>query len=294
MIYEFAIEKIYCNIAQMSAKSISSKVYSVVRAGAVAVLIPIFFIYMMIGKPDYKVVNAAAGIVVPAAGFLANGLTWPLRVIGKIAEKSRVHGAALRENRKLRAKLDELMHEQTQCQFVIAENQHLAQKLDIATKQAQKVLVARVIHDHSAIGHNTFILDRGDEGGIAPGMAVVSFDGALVGIVTTVSIDSAKVRAITDARSTIPVRVAGTDVYGFLRGAGVSPPVFEFYSDPEFVPTAGNHLITSTIKGGLPDGIPVGMVTDVGKASTKAAPAAVIDRLHDVMVLSFDSAGKYK
>ena len=278
----------------MIVKNASSKIYSYLRAGAAAALIPIFFIYMMIGKPDYAIMNVAAGVVVPVSGFLADGLTWPLRVVGKIAEKSRERGNALRENRELRAKLDDLLREQTRCQFLIAENQHLAQKLDIAEGRTQKIIVARVIHDNSAIGHNTFILDRGENGGIAPNMAVVSFDGVLVGVVTTVSIDSAKVRAITDAKSSIPVRVAGTDVYGFLRGAGASAPVFEFYSDPEFVPTAGNHLVTSNIKGGLPDGIPVGMVTDVGRVSAGVSPAATTSRLHDVMVLSFEAAGKYK
>ena len=271
----------------MATKTASNKVYSTVRAGIVACLVPIFFIYIMIDKPDYKIMNGISGIVVPAAHFIADGVSWPFRIIGRAAETIRTHSLVMKENRELREKLEMALRDQNECKILIAENQRLEHQLDITRAQPVKTIVARIIHDNSALAHNTFILDKGENNAIATGMAVLSFDGNLAGIVISVSFNSAKVRALSDPKSNIPVRVAGSDVYGFLRGNGASVPNFEFYSDPEFIATTGNRLVTSGIKGTVPDNIPVGVVSKANKTSANVELNVNPGKLHDVMVLGY-------
>ena len=278
----------------MSTKTSTNKIYSTIRAGIVACLIPVFFIYIMIDKPDYKIMNAVSGIVVPVAHFVADGVSFPFRMVGRAARNLRDRATIMQENRELRAQLDELMRDRTECLGLIDENKRLGQELGIVHATPQRAIVARVIHDNTAIAHNTFILNKGKNAGIAPNMAVVSFDGSLVGIVASVTLDSAKVRALSDPKSNIPVRVAGSDVYGFLRGNGAASPYFEFYSDPEFIAANGNRLITSGIKGTVPDGIPVGVVRDADKTSASVELNTPAGKPHDVMVLSFDGEEKYK
>ncbi|MCL2331083.1 MAG: rod shape-determining protein MreC [Proteobacteria bacterium] len=278
----------------MTTNKSSSKIYSTIRAGIVACLVPVFFIYIMIDKPDYKIMNSVSGIVVPVAHFVADGVSFPFRIIGRAAQNLHDGALIMQENRNLRAQLDELMRDRNQCLVLMDENKRLGQELGAVRANPQKATVARIIHDNSSIAHNTFILNRGKNGGVSPNMAVVSFDGGLVGIVASVTLDSAKVRALTDPKSNIPVRVAGSDVYGFLRGNGAAAPYFEFYSDPEFMASAGNRLITSGIKGTVPDNIPVGIVRDADKTSASVELVAPVGRLHDVMVLGFDGGEKYK
>jgi rod shape-determining protein MreC len=264
-----------------------------VRAGAMCALLSAFFIYMLVGKPDYKILNALDGAVIPVAGAIADGATYPLRLAGRIADGARELAGARNENRELRAKLDEALRAQNDCHALSAENQRLSRELDIARGIPGGAAVARVVHDNSALAHSTFIINKGADHGLGPGMAVMSPDGNLAGVITSATAAQAKVRALADLKSNIPVRVAGTDVYGFLRGNGASAAVFEFYSDPEFIPTPGSRLITSGIKGSLPDNIPAAIVAGVGKTASTAEIAADVRKLHDVFIVRFKEGGGY-
>ncbi len=235
-----------------------------VQAGITACLLPIFFFYVFLDKPDYKIVNAMAGAVVPAARVLGDGITWPVRALGGLYANAKERANVRTENRELRIKLDELIAAQTGCDALHAENQRLEQTLDIVRNRPEKSVLARVIFENSVFVAGTFILDKGENHGIHPGMAVISKDGFLTGVVITTTAESAKVRKITDTESNLPVRVAGTDVLGFLRGRGNAAPVFELFSDQEFLPTPGIMLLSSGIGGNLPDKIPIGTIKTGG------------------------------
>lgn len=265
-----------------------------VRGGIIAVLVPLFFLYIFLDKPDYRIANATAGVVVPAAKFVGDILTWPVRAAGNAGRGIRELAAARRENEELRARLDDALRARYECDILAAENQRLSRAIDMANGVPQKVIIARVVIDNSAFSHHAFIISKGADSGVKVGHAVLSGDGFLAGIVTDAYADFARVRALSDAKSSVPTRVAGSGVYGFLTGAGTSQPVFEFFSDQEFVPTAGIKLLSSGIKGNLPNGIPVGTVVRVGKKSAYVKLGADIGRLHDVMVLEFDGKEGYK
>jgi cell shape-determining protein MreC len=134
-----------------------------------------------------------------------------------------------------------------------------------------------------------FIINRGTDNGVLKGMAVVSMDNRLAGIVIDAGGNFARVRALTDSDTNIAVRVVGSEVYGFLAGNGSNTPTMGFFSDPEFQPDAGIKLVTSNISGVLPNGIMVGEMkneTDVRVLLPK--------KLSRVMVLQFDNLGEYK
>lgn len=282
----------------MATKSTTSKtskrIAEIARASVVASLLPIFFLYMLLDKPDYKIMDAARVIVVPAAQAVGDGLSWPFRAVGRLTGSFREHMTAMRENEELRARLDEALRRNNACDAAIAENQRLEQQLDIASKTQPRAIVARVVLEDSAFRHTTLTISKGASAGVRTGHAVVSMDGSLVGIVTDVFDDMARVRGLADTKSNIPVRVAGSGVYGFLRGNGEAPPSFEFFSDQEFVPTEGILLVSSGIKGNLPNGIPVGTVAKNGTQEAPVRLSAGESGAHEVMVLGFDGKDGYK
>lgn len=259
----------------MDVKTVSSKVARIVQAGIAACLLPVFFLYILLDKPDYKIMNAMSGTVVPAARFVGDGITWPVRAIGHLSGKIKERKGIRRENRELRAKLDAFVAAQNGCIALQAENQRLEQALDIVRAQPKESVLARVIYENSVFSADSFILEAGENLGIRAGQAVISKDGFLMGVVISVAGDTAKVRKITDTESSIPVRVAGSDVLGFLRGRGSAAPMFELFSDQEFSPTSGVMLLSSGIGGNLPDGIPVGKIKNEGDGgSAPVAPGA--------------------
>ncbi len=256
----------------MDIKTTSSKIAKKIQAGIVACLLPVFFLYVLLDKPDYKIMNAMAYVIVPAAHVVGDGITWPVRFAGKLSENMIVRQGIRSENRNLRKKLDELSTQQTSCIALAAENQRLEQALDIVRNQPSKAVLARVIYENASFASNTFTLDKGESSGIRAGNAVISKDGFLAGTVVQVGTNSSQVRGLRDTGANTPVRVAGSDVLGFLRGRGNAQPVFELFSDQEFLPTPGVMLLSVSAGGNLPDGIPVGQIKSTGDG--KSAPVS--------------------
>lgn len=270
----------------MDAKTASLKVAKAVRAGIAAMLLPVFFLYILLDKPDYKIMNAMSGVVVPAARLVGNGITWPVRALGTLGRNISERANVRRENAELRMKLDALIAAQTECMALLGENQRLEQALDMVRLLPKKSVMARIVFENSAFSSHTFILDKGENSAVATGQAVISKNGYLAGVVTQTGVEYAHVRGVTDVGANTPVRVAGSDVLGFLRGRGNADPVFEMFSDQEFSPTNGIMLLTSSVGGNLPDGIPIGRIKDAssGKSATVEAGAKTMS---DAVVLIY-------
>lgn len=273
----------------MSQNKLSSRIKSLVKSAAAGAALPVLFIYVMVAKPDYRIMNAAGHVVVPVARTVGDVVTWPVRAVGNLAENIRELSNLRTENEELRVRLDAALKNQNECRVAIDETARLMQEMNIVRAQPKKTIIANITSDNRAFHHDTFQIDRGTNRGIRTGMAVVSFDGFLVGIVSDVGANFAKVRAITDSASNIAVRIAGSEVYGFLSGRAGDRATLGLLSDPEFQVGPGLHLVTSNIGGILPDGIIVGETVnetdvDVPRATRHAS----------VMVLDFDTTDTYK
>ena len=152
------------------------------------------------------------------------------------------------------------------------------------SSQPRDTVIADVIFDNSALGHNTFLVNRGASDNIEAGMVVTSTDFQMAGIVIDVAAHFSRVRALTDSDTNIAVRIVGSDVYGFMTGNGSKHPTIGFFSDPEFQPTDGLKLVTSNISGIIPRGIYVGEIID--GTDVKIIQHSKLSR---VMILKFDT-----
>ena len=273
----------------VNQNKLSSRLYTIIKSAIAAAVLPVLFIYIMIAKPDYQLMNGLAHIVLPVANWVGDVITWPIRVIGDTAENIRELSNLHIENEELRVRLDEALRDKNTCDIAILENQKLSRELDVVQSRPQESVLADIVHDNSAFHHSTFFINKGIKQGIEKGMVVISTDGILVGIITDVAPSFSRVRALTDSNSSIPVRVAGSEVYGFMQGNGSSSPTMGFFSDPEFQPSSGVKLVTSNISGVLPNGIMVGDMineTDVNVLKPK--------EISRVVVLKFDTQDEYK
>ena len=273
----------------VNQNKLSSRLYTIIKSAIAAAVLPVLFIYIMIAKPDYQLMNGLAHIVLPVANWVGDVITWPIRVIGDTAENIRELSNLRIENEELRVRLDEALRDKNTCDIAILENQKLSRELDVVQSRPQESVLADIVHDNSAFHHSTFFINKGIKQGIEKGMVVISTDGILVGIITDVAPSFSRVRALTDSNSSIPVRVAGSEVYGFMQGNGSSSPTMGFFSDPEFQPSSGVKLVTSNISGVLPNGIMVGDMineTDVNVLKPK--------EISRVVVLKFDAQDEYK
>lgn len=272
----------------MNQNKLSTRLRTIIKSAVAVAVLPVLFIYIMIAKPDYALMNGLGHVVLPVAGWVGDVITWPVRAIGSAIDNIRELSNLRTENEELRVRLDDALRNQHACMVAMDENQKLARELDIVNNQPTDAVLADVKHDNTAFHHSTFFITKGSENGLANGMAVVSLDGMLVGVITDVAPRFARVRSLIDSGTNIAVRIAGSEVYGFLRGNGSDTPTMGFFSDPEFQPSAGVKLITSNISGMLPNGIIVGDM--INETDVRVIQPKTLSR---VVVLKFDDTDKY-
>ena len=93
----------------MKQNKASSKLYPLVRAVATAAVLPVLFIYIMIAKPDYRIMNALAHVVVPVAHWVGDVITWPIRAVGGAVESISEITNLRSENEELRVRLEQAL-----------------------------------------------------------------------------------------------------------------------------------------------------------------------------------------
>ena len=274
----------------MSSKKVSSRLHTLLKTAAVAVLLPAIFIYVIVAKPEYRITNSIAHFVMPIVNGIGDLITWPVRVGGNMVQKIHKISNLEQENDELRARLEQALATKTECEVAILENRRLNYEIDTRHTIGYDTVVADIVFDNSALNHETFLVNRGTDDGVEPGMIVVSFNNVMVGVVIDAGADFARVRSLTDANTNIAVRIAGSDVYGFLHGDGSNTPTIGFFSDPKFIGAAGVKVVTSNISGVLPSNIYVGQMQNESEVAVQSPR-----ELSRVMVLKFNTdMGKYK
>lgn len=196
--------------------------------------------------------------------------------------------ALRRENGALRA-------EQTAYSGILAENIRLRELAGFRQGYKQFTLLgASVIDRDYGSWSDTMVIDRGTDSGIAKYMPVI-VPGGLVGFVSDVYLNSARVQLITDPRTSVGavVQRPGSRVASIVRGNGSRPAQMIFTNlIREADILKGDMLVTSGYGGVYPPGLLIGTVDSVtgGESDTirsaVVTPAADMGRLEGVFVIT--------
>jgi rod shape-determining protein MreC len=180
------------------------------------------------------------------------------------------------ENEELRAENEQLRQQVIQNESALQENVHLRALLDYRSSPAFPVdyegVAAEVIAQPSGSFDQTIVVSAGSSDGVAPDAPVVTADG-LVGIVTSVTDDAARVRLLTDESSNVSALDLRTSAAGIIRhGPSGDSLVLDRVGKKEVV-QVGDEIITAGWRAGqlaslYPKGIPIGRVTFVGRLDT--------------------------
>ena len=166
---------------------------------------------------------------------------------------------------KERVKL--LEQQQLEMDEVLRENQRLKRLLDFK-QENNPIMVAGVQITGKNPGNwfNTMTIDCGSDQGVSVNMAMVN-DQGLIGRVTEVSSNWAKVRAIVDGQSSISAIVERTRDNGMIKGNNTFTTedglcqMINLPLDSDIV--VGDRIITSGLGEIFPKGIPIGEVIEV-------------------------------
>ena len=200
------------------------------------------------------------------------------------------------ENEELSKKVDDLTKENERLSGDQKELEDLRQLVGLKEEYSSySTIGARVISNGSGKWYETFVINKGSDDGIEVNMNVLAGTG-LVGIVTEVGHNYAKVRSIIDDASNVSAKSMTTADTCVVQGNSESirkdGTIDVEYISKDATMQAGDELVTSHISSKYLEGLRIGTVSDISMDSsnlTKSArvtPVVDFQHIEEVLVIT--------
>lgn len=164
----------------------------------------------------------------------------------------------------------ELLKWQEKAKAMEAENEALRTLLNVVPMNKSTYITARIVSDMGGPYMHSALLNGGAENGIKKDQAVVS-DSGLIGRVVDAGENSARILLLNDINSRVPVVTESTHEKSILIGTNTQTPTLAYLTADSKI-KVGERIITSGDGGIFPQGIPVGVVTNIQKNTVTVQP----------------------
>jgi rod shape-determining protein MreC len=252
----------------------------------------IFFILVgvLFSLPDEKT-NSVSTVVRDVFAVPQTGLC---RATGWIRSLGHDKAELLNENKLLRARIEELKNEARHNSNIQEENRKLRDLLKVKAASRHTLLVAQLLSRDVNGWWQMARIDKGADDGVRPDLPVISQEG-LIGQIVEVSRNSADMLFLTSPKVKVAARLARSDIFGIVRGQGVSLEGdakcrMDFILKGADINRA-DEVVTSGLGGVYPEGLVIGYVENVQMDSSglfqyaELVPAADFRLIDMVFVL---------
>jgi len=227
----------------------------------------------------------AVGAVTP----LERMLVWVQTSTGNVWHNYFYLRGVRAENRNLKAQIERMSLEQVRMSQDADQARRLQALLAFKEQFISQTMAAQVIGSSGSEQSRSLYIDKGENNGIKPDMAVITADG-IVGKVLHAYPSTSLVLLINDQSSGVGAILEKSRLQGILKGTSAGEVVLEKVMSDETVPP-GEMVLTSGGDGIFPKGLLVGRVTKVGAGSDlflniRVRPAADLSRLEEVLVVT--------
>lgn len=193
--------------------------------------------------------------------------------------------ASLRQrNAELESQVSQLQVEVVQLNQQLREAEILYALLDFARARPENQYIAAAVIGRDP---NPFIqyliIDQGSDNGIRYGMPVVTQQG-LVGRIDAVTAVAARVQLITNAATTVNVRLQSSQSNALLQGSLTGDISLQMVPQ-DVVLLPGEVILTSGLGGNFPSDLLIGQVLTVRKSDTELFQTASVQPAVDFTAL---------
>jgi rod shape-determining protein MreC len=194
-----------------------------------------------------------------------------------------------KENDDYKKALSQAIEKNTKYKELKLSNIRLRSLLKFQKAITNRALAAEVIGKDPSPWFKTIIIDKGKDGGVEKGMAVVIPEG-IVGQVMDVSSDYSKVLLIIDYNSSVDALVQRNRARGIIKGGSEDRCLFK-YVLRKYDITIGDTVVSSGLDGVFPKGLTVGHVSGVVRPNSgifqevSVTPYVDFEKLEEVLVL---------
>lgn len=247
------------------------------------------------------VFNISGGPLNVLAGYIfvpmQQGINYTGELIFDTANDFRTLSDVLEENKQLQAKVDELTVQLSNSKLDTYELESLRALLELDAKYpTYEKIAASVVAKDSGNWFSSFTINRGSKHGIEVGMNVIAGSG-LVGIVTDVGENYAKVRSIIDDANNVSAMIPSTgdnfNVSGDLKQMNESMTItFSGLRDADNEVHVGDAVVTSYVSDQYQQGILIGYIASIEDGPNNLTkigtitPVVDFEHLEEVLVIT--------
>ena len=207
----------------------------------------------------------------------------PVTKLGNMVSDFQSYTRIYEQNQELRRELQQMKAWKEAALQLEQENAKLLDLNKVRLDPALTFITGVVLADSGSPFRQSVLLNVGARDGILDGWAATDGLG-LVGRISGVGENSARVILLTDSNSRVPVAVQPSGQNAILAGDNTALPPLDFIEAPEAV-RPGDRVVSSGDGGMLPAGLLVGQIAQSPDGKLRVRLAADYERLEFLRIL---------
>ena len=215
---------------------------------------------------------------------LTTTLNYPIKVIADFIKYFEVYSSLLEENKDLKIALQNMAVWKEKALQLEQKNAQLRALNNVKLSEDLAWVTGEITADSGSPFYQSGIINIGLKDGIKNGSAAVDGLG-LVGRISGVGQNVARVLFLTDISSAIPIKIKRNNQKGLLIGDNSPRPVLEFVEEKALV-NIGDRVFTSGDGNVFPSGILIGNIIIDGGKKLRVKPVANFESLEFLRILN--------
>ena len=211
-------------------------------------------------------------------------LNYPIKVVGEFTKYFEVYSSLLEENKDLKRALQNMAVWKEKALQLEQKNAQLRALNNVKLSADLTWVTGEIMADSGSPFYQSGIVNIGLKDGIKNGSAAVDGLG-LVGRISGVGQNVARVLFLTDISSAIPVKIKRNNQKGILIGDNSPYPVLEFVEEKALL-NIGDRVFTSGDGNVFPSDILIGNILVDERKKLRVKPIANFESLEFLRVLN--------
>ena len=223
-----------------------------------------------------KIIDFVSPLTIP--------LNYPIKVVGDFVRYFEIYSSLLEENKELKKDLQNMTGWKEKALQLEQKNAQLRALNNVKLSEDLIWVTGEMMADSGSPFYQSGVINIGSRDGIKNGSAAVDGLG-LVGRISGVGQNVARVLFLTDISSAIPIKIKRSNQKGLMIGDNSPWPLLEFVEEKGLI-NIGDRVFTSGDGNVFPSDILIGTIWIDNKKKLRVKPVANFESLEFLRILN--------
>ena len=263
------------------SKSHRSKSWSIPITTFIFVCLTIIFVLWRVDNTRTELIRTK---IIDFVSPLTIPLNYPIKVVGDLVRYFEIYSSLLEENKELKRDLQNMTGWKEKALQLEQKNAQLRALNNVKLSEDLIWVTGEMMADSGSPFYQSGVINIGSKDGIKNGSAAVDGLG-LVGRISGVGQNVARVLFLTDISSAIPIKIKRSNQKGLMIGDNSPWPLLEFVEEKGLV-NIGDRVFTSGDGNVFPSDILIGTILIDNKKKLRVKPVANFESLEFLRILN--------